>query len=39
MGGCYHGPVITVNDEHRIHVRQEQIPDMVKKLKYIIDND
>ena len=39
MGGCYHGPVITVNDEHRIHVRQEQIPDMVKKLKYVIDND
>lgn len=39
MGGCYHGPVIMVNDEYHIHVRPEQIPDLIKKLKYIIDND
>jgi NADH-quinone oxidoreductase subunit E len=39
MGGCYHGPVIMVNGEYRIHVRPEQIPDLIKKLKYIIDND
>ena len=39
MGGCYHGPVIMVNGEYQIHVRSEQIPDLIKKLKYIIDND
>jgi NADH:ubiquinone oxidoreductase subunit E len=39
MGGCYHGPVIMVNGEYQIHVRPEQVPDLIKKLKYIIDND
>jgi len=39
MGGCYHGPVAMVNGEYRIHVRPEQVPDLIKKLKYIIDND
>lgn len=39
MGGCYHGPVIMVNGEYQIHVRPEQIPDLIKKLKYLIDND
>jgi NADH-quinone oxidoreductase subunit E len=39
MGGCYHGPVIMINGEYRIHVRPEQIPDIIKKLKYIIEND
>lgn len=38
MGGCYHGPVIMVNDEYNIHVRPEQVPNLIKKLKYIIDN-
>jgi NADH:ubiquinone oxidoreductase subunit E len=39
MGGCYHGPVILVNGEYQIHVRPEQVPDLVKKLKFIIEND
>jgi NADH-quinone oxidoreductase subunit E len=39
MGGCYHGPVIMVNGEYKIHVRPEQVPDLIKKLKYIIEND
>lgn len=39
MGGCYHGPVIMVNGEYQIHVRPEQVPDLIKKLKLIIDND
>jgi len=39
MGGCYHGPVITVNGEYKIHVRHEQVPELIKKLKYIIEND
>jgi NADH-quinone oxidoreductase subunit E len=39
MGGCYHGPVIMINGEYQIHVRPEQISDLIKKLKYIIEND
>jgi NADH-quinone oxidoreductase subunit E len=39
MGGCYHGPVIMVNGEYQIHVRSEQIPDLLKKLKFVIDNE
>ncbi|TFG41751.1 MAG: NADH-quinone oxidoreductase subunit NuoE [Bacteroidia bacterium] len=39
MGGCYHGPVIMVDGEYQIHVRPDKIPDLIKKLKYIIDND
>jgi NADH-quinone oxidoreductase subunit E len=39
MGGCYHGPVIMVNGEYQIHVRPEHVTDLIKKLKYIIDND
>jgi len=39
MGGCYHGPVLVVNGEYQIHARPEQIPGLIKKLKYIIEND
>ena len=39
LGGCYHGPVIMVNGEHQVHVRPEQVPDLIRKLKYVIEND
>ncbi|MDX9810741.1 MAG: NAD(P)H-dependent oxidoreductase subunit E [Bacteroidales bacterium] len=39
MGGCQKGPVVCVNGEYYTHVKPEQIPDMVKKLKYILEND
>ncbi len=39
MGGCYHGPVLMVNGEYQIHARSEQVPGLIKKLKYIIEND
>ncbi len=39
MGGCYHGPVISVNGEYKIHIRHDQVPELIRKLKYIIDND
>jgi NADH-quinone oxidoreductase subunit E len=39
MGGCTNGPVIQVNGEFRTSVKPEQIPDLVSKLKYIIEND
>jgi NADH-quinone oxidoreductase subunit E len=39
LGGCYHGPVIMVNGEYQIHIRAEQVPALITKLKFIIDND
>ena len=39
MGGCHHGPVLMVNGEYQIHARSEQVPGLIKKLKYIIEND
>jgi NADH:ubiquinone oxidoreductase subunit E len=39
MGGCFHGPVIMINGEYQIHVRPEQVSDLIKKLKYIVEND
>ncbi len=39
MGGCNKGPVINVNGEYRIHLKPSQVPELIKKLKYIINND
>lgn len=39
MGGCNNGPVISVNGDYLTHVRPEQIQDLIKKLKYILEND
>lgn len=39
MGGCNNGPVVKVNDEYHTSVRSEQIPALIERLKYIIDND
>jgi NADH:ubiquinone oxidoreductase subunit E len=39
MGGCNNGPVINVNGEFHTHVKAEQLPEMIKRLKYIIEND
>ena len=39
MGGCQKGPVVWVNGEYHTHVKPEQIPDLVRKLKYILEND
>lgn len=39
MGGCNNGPLMNVNGEYQVRVRAEQIPDMIKKLKYIVEND
>ncbi len=39
MGGCSNGPVIMVNDEYTTSVKSEQIPGMIKKLKFIVEND
>ena len=39
MGGCNQRPVILVNGEYQIHVRPEQISELLKKMKYILEND
>ena len=39
MGGCHNGPLMNVNGEYHLHVKAEQLPELIKKLKYIIDND
>jgi NADH:ubiquinone oxidoreductase subunit E len=39
MGGCYHGPVILVNGEYHLHLRPEQVPELIARLKYILEND
>ncbi len=39
MGGCNNGPVVSVNNEFFTKVKPEQIPEMIRKLKYIFEND
>ncbi|HAM10935.1 MAG: hypothetical protein A2X05_17080 [Bacteroidetes bacterium GWE2_41_25] len=39
MGGCHNGPVINVNGEYHTFVKASQLPELIKKLMYIIEND
>jgi len=39
MGGCNNGPVININGEYHPYVKPEHLPDLLKKLRYIIEND
>ena len=39
MGGCNNGPLMNVNGEYHTHIKAEQLPELIKKLKYIIEND
>jgi NADH-quinone oxidoreductase subunit E len=39
MGGCHNGPIVNVNGKYHIYVKAAQLPEMLKKLKYIIEND
>jgi len=39
MGGCNNGPVINVNGEFHTHIKAEQLPEMLKRLKYVVEND
>lgn len=39
MGGCHNGPVINVNGEFHTHIKAEQLPELIRKLKYVIEND
>ncbi|MCA1742095.1 MAG: NADH-quinone oxidoreductase subunit NuoE [Bacteroidales bacterium] len=37
MGGCNEGPVICIGEAYHTHVRPEDIPDMITKLKSLAD--
>lgn len=37
MGGCINGPVLLTSGEFHTHVKPEQLPDLVNKLKYLFD--
>jgi NADH-quinone oxidoreductase subunit E len=39
MGGCNNGPLICINGEYHTGVKAEQLPDLIKKLRFIIEND
>jgi NADH:ubiquinone oxidoreductase subunit E len=39
MGGCHNGPIINVNGEYQTFIKAEQLPEMIRKLKYVIEND
>jgi NADH:ubiquinone oxidoreductase subunit E len=39
MGGCHNGPLLNVNGQYHTHIKPEQLPELIKKLKYIIEND
>lgn len=39
VGGCCNGPVINVNGQYKTHIKAEQLPELIKKLKYVIEND
>jgi NADH-quinone oxidoreductase subunit E len=39
MGGCNNGPLITVNGDYHTHINPDEIPELLKKLRYIFEND
>jgi NADH:ubiquinone oxidoreductase subunit E len=39
MGGCNNGPVLYVNGEYHTRIKPEQLPEMIRKLKYVMDKD
>ena len=39
MGGCHIGPVLNVNGEYHTCVKASQLPVLLEKLKYFIEND
>jgi NADH-quinone oxidoreductase subunit E len=39
MGGCNNGPVMMIDGEYHTSVKSEHLPEMIRKLRYIIEND
>lgn len=39
IGGCSNGPSISINGEYLTRVKPDQIPELVRKLRFMIEND
>ena len=39
MGGCNNGPLLNVNGEFHTRIKADQLPELVKRLNYIIEHD
>jgi NADH-quinone oxidoreductase subunit E len=39
MGGCCNGPVVNINGQYHTHIKAEQLPELIKRLKHVIEND
>jgi NADH-quinone oxidoreductase subunit E len=39
LEGCFHGPIVMINGEYNVSMKAEQVPELIRKLKYIIEND
>ena len=39
MGGCHNGPVININGEYHTYIKAEHLPELITKLRYVIEND
>jgi len=39
MGGCTQGPLITVNGTYYPGIKPEQLPDLLSKIRYLIEGD
>ncbi|HVN57498.1 MAG TPA: NAD(P)H-dependent oxidoreductase subunit E [Bacteroidales bacterium] len=35
MGGCNNGPVILINGEYYTNIREDQVPELIGRLKYL----
>jgi NADH:ubiquinone oxidoreductase subunit E len=38
-GGCNNGPLIYMNGEYLVHVKSEQIPALLKRLRFTVENN
>jgi len=39
MGGCSNGPVLCINGEYTTALKVEQVPDLIRKIRYLSEND
>lgn len=39
MGGCSNSPVVSINDEYYQQVKADKLQELIKKLRFIIEND
>jgi NADH:ubiquinone oxidoreductase subunit E len=38
-GGCNNGPVVNVNGEYHVHIKAEQLPALLTRLRFTIENN